>query len=75
MTLILLTTCVITPLNIAFSMADSNSSIFYLNITIDLIFFIDIVVIFNSAYYTEDYECIDNRKRIALKISLRLVFH
>jgi hypothetical protein len=65
MTLVLLATCVITPLNIAFSIGDSNPKIHYLNIVIDLVFLTDVFVIFNTAYYTEDYECIDNRKRIS----------
>ena len=65
MTLVLLATCVITPLNIAFSLGDSDPKIYYLNISIDLVFLIDVFVIFNSAYYTEEYECIDSHKMIS----------
>ena len=33
---------------------------------IDALFFIDVVIIFNSVFYNEDFEKIDNRKDIAL---------
>ena len=74
MTLILLTTCVITPLNIAFSLEDTNPEIYYINVVIDLLFFIDIIVIFNTAFYTDDYECVDNRKYIAINYSTGWLF-
>jgi hypothetical protein len=61
-TLVLLTTCVLTPLNIAFSLDASNPDIKIVDIVIDLLFLIDIITIFNTAFYTDDYECIDDRK-------------
>ena len=36
-----------------------------MNYTIDIFFFIDILVNFNSAYIDESYEVIDDRKKIA----------
>jgi hypothetical protein len=65
MTIVLLTTCILTPLNIAFSYQDTIPSFTYIDYVIDSLFFIDIMIIFNSAFYTEDYECIDNHKSIA----------
>ena len=63
MTLVLITTCIITPLNIAFSLDHtSNPELIHIDIVIDILFLIDVIIIFNTAYYTEDYECIDDRK-------------
>ena len=62
MTLVLLTTCVMTPLNIAFSLDATNPNLKIMDFVIDLLFLIDIVTIFNTSYYTEDYQCIDDRK-------------
>lgn len=62
----LLITCILTPLNLAFS--DTLEAIpWYMNLcySIDIFFFIDIVVNFNSAYIDESYEVIDDRKKIA----------
>ena len=36
-----------------------------MNITVDSLFFIDILVIFNSAYYNEQIELIESRSKIA----------
>lgn len=66
MTVVLLTTCVSTPLDIAFS-PDIAESIFDnpLSFTIDLLFLMDILVIFNTAYYTDEMDCIDKRREIS----------
>ena len=67
MTLILILTCIMTPLSIAFNDLDnkkSNNGV-YFDYVIDILFLIDILVIFNTAYYNEDSEIIDNRKEIA----------
>jgi hypothetical protein len=66
MTFVLIFTCVMTPLSIAFNDIDktepeSNT----LDYIIDLLFGIDIIVIFNTAYYNDDNEIIDCRKQIA----------
>lgn len=54
MTFVLLLTCVITPLHIAFS--DEKNKIHWmgvLNNVIDCLFLSDMIVIFNSAFYDE----------------------
>ena len=51
-----------TPLNIAFSLDATNPNLKIMDFVIDLLFLIDIVIIFNTSYYTEDYQCIDDRK-------------
>ena len=33
---------------------------------IDLLFFLDIIVIFNTAFYAEDFKVIDDRKTISI---------
>jgi hypothetical protein len=71
MTIVLLTTCILTPLDIAFSM-EVNSDIFDnpVSLAIDIFFFFDILIIFNTAFYTVDMDLIDIRKDIA-KIYLK----
>jgi hypothetical protein len=66
MTIILLLTCFSTPLTIAFTDTEKQS-IFDdpLNFTIDFFFLLDIIVIFNSAYYTENMDLVSDRKKIA----------
>jgi hypothetical protein len=63
MTLVLLTTCIITPLNIAFHDENQQSGVFD-DPVIDILFLIDIIIIFNSAFYNEDMELIEDRKKI-----------
>jgi len=53
MTFILIVTCIFTPLNIAFDYQQRSSSIEVIDYLIDFIYFMDIIVIFNSAYYNE----------------------
>jgi len=67
MTLVLIITCIQTPLNIAFEDIDNPSKkSAILDYIIDALFFVDIIVIFNSAYYDDDVELIDDRKSIAI---------
>lgn len=63
-TINLLVTCFVTPVSIAFSETDEGLSMMILNAIIDIFFVIDIIVTFNSAFYTEDMELINNRKEI-----------
>ena len=63
-TLILLITCMITPYRLAFAGADPPFWLF-VNIAVDLMFAIDIVLSFLTAYYTDEYELVDNRCKIA----------
>ena len=67
MTIILLISCVVTPVEIAFE-ADISHAIQGIQIfdwAMDVLFLADMVVIFISAQYTEEYEIIDNRTTIA----------
>ena len=66
-TLVLLVSCFSTPYIIAFSDAKSNNlSEKILEITIDILFLIDIIIIFNTAFYTEGFALVDNRSDIAI---------
>lgn len=62
MTLVLLITCVETPYSIAF--ASNELEIDVLSLLIDLFFFFDILIIFNTAYYDEEMEIIADRETI-----------
>lgn len=60
MTLVLFVTCIQTPLDIAFSSEIPDSILedpflFF----IDVMFLIDILVIFNTAYYTLEMQIVD----------------
>ena len=67
MTIILLISCFLTPVEIAFSpTVDSKSSaqsIF--EYVMDFLFFSDVIVTFYCAYQNEDFTIIDDRKVIA----------
>lgn len=63
-TLVLLLTCMITPYRMAFSEKDPD----YwkvINISVDSMFAIDIVLSFLTAYYTDEYQLVDDRLKIA----------
>ena len=65
--LCLLSTCILTPFNLAFSeIIEIINWYMNLNYGIDLFFFLDIILNFNSAYNDESYQIIDNRKTIAI---------
>jgi hypothetical protein len=53
-TIVLLFTSIVTPARIAF-VEDDNEVWQAINLIIDILFTIDIIVVFNSAYYTEDF--------------------
>ena len=63
-TVILIFTCISTPFRIAFTETDALGWLI-VNYTIDSLFFVDIVLIFNSAYQDEDFRIVDDRKQIA----------
>ena len=65
-TLCLLTTCILTPINLAYSEILENIT-WYMNLNygIDIFFFLDIILNFNSAYNDESYSVVDDRKLIA----------
>ena len=64
--LVLIFTCCVTPFRLAFS-ADANESLewYIANYTIDFVFFLDIVFIFNTAYYHNDFRMEQHRGMIA----------
>lgn len=64
MTIVLLITCIETPYDIAF--ADSTISYTLFNSILDLLFLLDILLIFNSAFYTEEMDIVEDRRSIAL---------
>jgi hypothetical protein len=62
-TVILITTCVYTPYAISF---DFNSpTMFFVDKFIDVCFFIDMLIMFNTVYSNEDYKRIEDRCDIA----------
>jgi hypothetical protein len=63
---ILLLTCVTTPFDLAF--ADEIKDVTWYTVfrnVIDVLFFIDIIIIFNTAYQDESMEIVDSRIEIA----------
>lgn len=63
--LVLILTCSITPYAIAF-IEEQDQSLFILDLIIDVLFAIDIIVIFNSAFYDADFQMIDDYGVIAV---------
>lgn len=68
-TVVLLITCIILPLRIAFTKPQENDFTAHVWLTVnslfDLSFLIDMVIIFNSAYYDYDVLIVDDRAQIA----------
>ena len=64
-TLILLTSCIITPWRIAFGEDIDPTEWQVVNYFIDSMFLIDIFVIFNSAFHDDDFEIVEDRRVIA----------
>ena len=65
MTIILLVTCILSPYSIAFYNVEGFSMRIISAVT-DVLFFIDMLVIFNTAIYDEDMQLIVDRKKIAI---------
>ena len=65
MTIVLLITCVISPYSIAFYSVESFS-LYTLGVVTDVLFFIDMIVIFNSAINDKNMQIIVDRKIIAI---------
>lgn len=63
-TIILIFTCMVTPYRIAFIDEDSDLWV-GINYSIDGLFLIDMILCFMTAYYTEEFELIEDRKEIA----------
>lgn len=62
--LVLIASCLSTPIELAF-FEEPTIGWKYSNFSIDLMFFIDIIIIFNTAYYNQDFILIDERSQIA----------
>jgi hypothetical protein len=68
MVLILIVSCLSTPVNIAFPPKRSSETIWNVyNTTVDLLFLLEMFVVFNTALYDEYFQFIDKRKTIACK--------
>lgn len=66
MTCILIFTSIFRPYQVAFS--PQTIYIFrwnVINFVVEVLFLIDILVVFNTPYYTEDFKLIESRKMIA----------
>ena len=63
--LILIYICLVTPVRIAFVDGEDSMLFSVSGKVVDFIFFMDIILTFNMAYYDEDYVIISDRKIIA----------
>ena len=63
MSILLIVSCFITPLIMCFNFENQGMQV--VNATIDCLFLTDMIVIFNSAIMTDDFEIIDDHKEIA----------
>ena len=54
-TVILFVTCLLTPLRIAFAPKDEGPTMIVITYAIDFAFLIDMLIIFNSADYDDEY--------------------
>lgn len=65
MAVILIFTCMVTPYRIALVEKDNFTWQLIIN-TVDILFLLDMIVIFNAAYFDDDFILISDRKRIGL---------
>ena len=66
LTLILIATCLITPYRIAFGPEKGDYAGWRgLSYTFDVCFFFDMIILFNTAYYNDEYQIVEDRKMIA----------
>ena len=61
---VLIFACLVTPCRIAFVENETPTWILINQIS-DFMFLLDIIIIFNSAYYDEDFHLVQDRKMIA----------
>ena len=59
-TVILIITCVIAPWRIAFQVESTEITV--ISGIIDFTFFIDMIIIFNSAYYNDEFVIVENKR-------------
>lgn len=62
--ILLVFTCFVTPWHICFS--DDSLGWVFVNYTIDCMFLIDMIIIFNTAFQNDDFETVDDHKSIAI---------
>jgi hypothetical protein len=65
MSLVLLFSCVMQPIQLAFIDEGHNIAWQIINVSQDFLFAFDMIVVFNTAFYTEDLEINSNRCDIA----------
>lgn len=63
-TVVLIFTCITTPARLAFVEQDTTSWTI-VKWTVDFLFLIDIILVFNSAYQNDDFQIIEDRSKIA----------
>lgn len=63
--IILLFSCIITPLRLAFDDEDESQGWMIVLYTIDILFFLDIIIIFNTIIHDDAYQLVFQRKLIA----------
>lgn len=68
MTFVLIVSCTLTPVDLAFSKDNEQgwSAMFIINFIMDLLFLVDIIVTFFSAYLIDGTEIVDKPKKIAV---------
>jgi hypothetical protein len=64
-TMVLLVSCITTPYRIAFGGIEDPLEWAIFNTLIDMLFAVDIIIIFNTAVYDSEYRIIEDRKIIA----------
>ena len=64
-TFILILTCTITPYRIAF-VEEDDLTWELINGLVDLFFLFDLILCFLTAYYTDEFELVEDRSRIAM---------
>lgn len=62
--IVLIFSSVMSPYRLAFVEVD-DTKWQIINVVVDTLFTIDILIVFNSAYYDDDYKIVENRKDIA----------
>ena len=63
--MVLVFSCLVTPYRVAL-VEEDTAAWKSLNSVVDILFLFDILIIFNSAYFDEDFKLIQNRKIIAI---------
>lgn len=64
-TVVLFVTCILTPYNIAFSGIQQDIVMLLISTIIDFFFLFDIIIIFNTAFYDDEFHIVEDRCKIA----------